>query len=117
MSAKAQAIAGLKLPELRWRPFVPAWPAKLKPGVDMFERLRAGDLLLHHPFESFEPVIEFLPGWKCPTAGAKTFSGLPPAARRFVRRIEECLALPVAMISAGKDRAQLIVRRPAFGKS
>ena len=46
--------------ELRWQPFTPAWPAKLKLGADIFERLRGGDVLLHHPFESFEPVIEFL---------------------------------------------------------
>ncbi len=46
--------------DLRWEPFTPAWPAKLKLGGDIFERLRAGDVLLHHPFESFEPVIEFL---------------------------------------------------------
>ncbi|MCS6945542.1 MAG: polyphosphate kinase 1 [Sutterellaceae bacterium] len=48
---------------LRWAPFVPAWPARVAPaadGADLFEALRRGDLLLHHPFESFEPVIEFL---------------------------------------------------------
>ncbi len=64
-----------------------------------------------------EPVIEFLPGWKRSTAGAGTFAQLPPAARRFIRMIEQSLRVPVTMISAGKDRAQLIVRRPAFGKS
>jgi len=55
-----ELVDHLKQPALRWPPFVPAWPAKLKLGVDIFERLRAGDLPLHHPFESFEPVIEFL---------------------------------------------------------
>jgi polyphosphate kinase len=33
-----------------------AWPR----GASIFERLRAGDVLLHHPFESFEPVVQFL---------------------------------------------------------
>jgi len=55
-----ELVDHLKQPEMRWPPFTPAWPAKLKLGADMFERLRDGDLLLHHPFESFEPVIEFL---------------------------------------------------------
>jgi polyphosphate kinase len=55
-----ELVDHLKQPALRWPPFTPAWPAKLKLGVPFFERLRAGDLLLHHPFESFEPVIEFL---------------------------------------------------------
>ena len=56
----AELVDQLQQPALRWPPFTPAWPAKLKLGADIFERLRAGDLLLHHPFESFEPVIEFL---------------------------------------------------------
>jgi polyphosphate kinase len=55
-----ELVDHLQQPELRWPPFMPAWPAKLKLGADMFERLRGGDLLLHHPFESFEPVVEFL---------------------------------------------------------
>ena len=46
---------------LRFAPFQPAWPAqRLPPGVSIFEALRQGDLLLHHPFESFEPVVQFL---------------------------------------------------------
>jgi polyphosphate kinase len=52
-----QAVAD----ELRFPPFEPAWPkALLAPGRSMFETLRQGDVLLHHPFESFEPVIQFL---------------------------------------------------------
>jgi polyphosphate kinase len=47
-------------PALRFPPFVPAQPASVQPGQSMFARMRAGDLLLHHPFESFEPVIELL---------------------------------------------------------
>jgi polyphosphate kinase len=47
-------------PALRFAPFEPALPAGVRPGVSMFARLRAGDLLLHHPFESFAPVVELL---------------------------------------------------------
>ncbi len=47
--------------ELRFPPFEPAWPKKrLPPGSTVFEALRQGDLLLHHPFESFDPVVQFL---------------------------------------------------------
>jgi polyphosphate kinase len=49
-------------PALRFTPFEPAWPeSRLARGRSVFERLRHdGDLLLHHPYESFEPVIAFL---------------------------------------------------------
>ncbi|MGK2901199.1 MAG: polyphosphate kinase 1 [Burkholderiaceae bacterium] len=47
-------------PALRFKPFEPAWPASLPRQQSMFERMRAGDLLLHQPFESFEPVVKFL---------------------------------------------------------
>ena len=49
-------------PALRFAPFEPAWPeSRLARGRSVFERLRQdGDLLLHHPFESFEPVVAFL---------------------------------------------------------
>ncbi|HEX2539774.1 MAG TPA: polyphosphate kinase 1 [Caldimonas sp.] len=47
-------------PALRFRPFEPAWPASLPRQQSMFDRMRAGDLLLHQPFESFEPVVQFL---------------------------------------------------------
>jgi polyphosphate kinase len=55
-----QLVDHLTAPALRWPPFAPAWPMKLTAGSDMFEAMRRGDILLHHPFESFEPVIEFL---------------------------------------------------------
>ena len=55
-----QLVDQLTSPALRWTPFAPAWPTKLSAGSDMFEAIRRSDILLHHPFESFEPVIEFL---------------------------------------------------------
>ena len=48
-------------PSLRFTPFRPGWPeAELHFGAPFFARLRRGDILLHHPFQSFEPVVEFL---------------------------------------------------------
>ncbi|MFM8769259.1 MAG: polyphosphate kinase 1, partial [Rubrivivax sp.] len=46
---------------LRFPPFEPGWPVEQLPrGACFFDRLKSGDILLHHPFESFEPVVEFL---------------------------------------------------------
>ena len=55
-----QLVDHLTAPALRWTPFQPAWPTKLAAGADLFEAIRRNDILLHHPYESFEPVIEFL---------------------------------------------------------
>ena len=55
-----QMVDHLTRPEHRFTPLLPAWPKRLAQDSDMFAAIRAGDLLLHHPYESFEPVIEFL---------------------------------------------------------
>ena len=46
---------------LRFPRFEPQWPAaQLQRERPIFEQLRGRDVLLHHPFESFEPVVQFL---------------------------------------------------------
>ncbi|MCY4041402.1 MAG: polyphosphate kinase 1, partial [Gammaproteobacteria bacterium] len=47
-------------PELRYPGFVPQVPKVLRGKQDIFAAIRAGDVLLHHPFESFAPVVDFL---------------------------------------------------------
>ncbi len=47
-------------PDLKFPPFVPALPARLVKDTDIFAQIRKGDILLHHPFESFQPVIDFI---------------------------------------------------------
>jgi polyphosphate kinase len=47
-------------PDLKYPPFLPGLPAALKKHDQLFESLAAGDVLLHHPFESFTPVIDFI---------------------------------------------------------
>jgi polyphosphate kinase len=49
------------LPALRFAPHEGAWPATVLPrDQSIFAHLRRGDVLLHHPFESFDPVVQFL---------------------------------------------------------
>jgi polyphosphate kinase len=56
-----QLIDQARADDLRFPPFEPRWPKERWPqGMPVFERLQQGDLLLHHPFESFEPVVQFL---------------------------------------------------------
>jgi polyphosphate kinase len=48
-------------PALRFPAYEPAWPERRLPRhSSIFQRLQEGDLMLHHPFESFEPVVQFL---------------------------------------------------------
>ena len=55
-------LYGLDRPDLKDKPFLPAVPHSLGPesGEDIFSVIRREDFLLHHPYESFQPVVEFL---------------------------------------------------------
>lgn len=46
-------------PDLKFSAFIPGLPA-VSARQDIFEALREGDVLLHHPFQSFQPVVAFL---------------------------------------------------------
>ena len=47
-------------PDLKFPPFVPGLSKRFEKGRSHFEVIRRGDVLLHHPFESFGPVIELI---------------------------------------------------------
>ena len=47
-------------PDLKYAPFVPGLPKALDKRRQIFTAIRGGDILLHHPFQSFGPVIEML---------------------------------------------------------
>jgi polyphosphate kinase len=46
--------------ELKYAAFTPSIPERLKIAGDLFATLRSGDVLLHHPFQSFGPVMDFI---------------------------------------------------------
>jgi polyphosphate kinase len=54
------ALYKLDLPEAKDKPFEPVLPPAFKAGDNIFDVLRNQDVLLHHPYESFAPVVEFL---------------------------------------------------------
>ncbi len=60
------------------------------------------------------PVYDELAGWRESTVGVKTYEGLPKAARKYLRRIEELCAVPADIISTGPDREETIVMRHPY---
>ncbi|MBC5811512.1 MAG: polyphosphate kinase 1 [Candidatus Eremiobacteraeota bacterium] len=53
-------LANLERADLHDAPFTPAIPKRLVGKPDMFAAIREGDILLHHPYDSFDPVMQFL---------------------------------------------------------
>lgn len=66
-------------------------------------------------WETVTPVYETVPGWRATTTGARSPDDLPPAARAYVRFIEEALGAPVTMVGVGPHREQLVPLRGATG--
>ncbi|MBH9577641.1 adenylosuccinate synthase [Inhella proteolytica] len=56
-----------------------------------------------------EPIYESFPGWTETTFGATAWDALPANARAYLRRIEEVIGVPIAMVSTGPDREHTIV--------
>ena len=58
--------------------------------------------------ERAEPVYETLPGWRAPTADARSMGDLPANARAYLDRIEELVGVPTEIVSVGTRRSQVI---------
>jgi adenylosuccinate synthase len=56
-----------------------------------------------------EPIYEELPGWAEEIDRCNRFDQLPLNAQRYVRRLEELLAVPVGLVSVGRRREQTIL--------
>jgi len=61
-----------------------------------------------------QPVYEELEGWDADTREVRDFGELPPAAQKYVRRIEALVGVDCALISVGPGRAETIVIRNPF---
>jgi adenylosuccinate synthase len=61
-----------------------------------------------------EPIYEEMPGWHENTAGARSWAELPAQAIKYVRRIEELIQCPVALVSTSPEREDTILVRDPF---
>ena len=61
-----------------------------------------------------EPVYETMPGWSESTMGARSWVQLPAACVKYVKRIEELIEAPVAMLSTSPERADTILVTDPF---
>ncbi len=60
------------------------------------------------------PIYEEMDGWRESTAGARSWADLPGAAIKYVRRIEELIQCPVALLSTSPERGDTILVTDPF---
>ena len=64
--------------------------------------------------ESVEPIYETMEGWSESTYGARSWADLPATAVKYIRRIEELIEAPVALLSTSPERDDTILVRDPF---
>ena len=94
--------------------------------LDGFERLKIctgyrlnGELIRHFPSSeneqaAVEPVWEEIEGWSDSTRGARSWADLPATTVKYVRRIEELIETPVALLSTSPERDDTILVRDPY---
>jgi len=94
--------------------------------LDRFEELKIctsyklGDKTLDHfpagltDQANVEPVYETMPGWTESTRGARSWNDLPANAVKYVRRLEELVGRPCALVSTSPEREDVILMRDPF---
>jgi adenylosuccinate synthase len=61
-----------------------------------------------------EPIYETIEGWKEPTANARSWADLPAQAIKYVRRVEELVGCPIALLSTSPEREDTILVQNPF---
>ena len=64
-----------------------------------------------------EPIYEAFEGWSQSTAGARSWADLPAQAIKYIRRLEELIECPVALVSTSPEREDTILVRDPFAGS
>ena len=94
--------------------------------LDGFETLKIctgyeldGKTIDHLPFAAdaqarCNPIYEEMPGWSQSTEGARSWADLPAEAIKYVRRVEELIQCPVALLSTSPEREDTILVTDPF---
>jgi len=94
--------------------------------LDGFDELKVctgyrcrGETLQHFPAgmarqAEVTPVYETMSGWKASTKGARSWADLPAEAVKYIRRIEELIGAPVALLSTSPERDDTILVHDPF---
>jgi adenylosuccinate synthase len=67
-----------------------------------------------HAQAEVEPIYETVEGWQAETARARSWAQLPAQAIKYVRRIEELVGCPVALLSTSPEREDTILMQNPF---
>ncbi len=81
-----------------------------KIGDETFDHLPANENMQ----QAVEPIYEEMEGWSTSTAGARSWAELPAAAIKYVRRVEELIETPVALLSTSPEREDTILVHDPF---
>ncbi len=95
--------------------------------LDGFEKIRIctgyrlnGKILDYFPSNAsdqaaVEPIYEEIDGWSETTAGARSWVDLPAQAIKYIKRVEELIQCPVALVSTSPEREDTILVKDPFG--
>jgi polyphosphate kinase len=96
---RLQSIADLERPDLKFPAFIPVNASPLRESAQIFDTIRTQDVLLHHPYDAFTPVVEFV---ECAARDPQVF-----AIKQTFYRTSGDSPLVRALIEASKNGKQV----------